>query len=54
MKANKEQKKAIMNECMTEKGYEAASQNQLPLDVKRKEFSSLYWRAKGIANQLRK
>ncbi len=43
-----------MNECMTEKGYEAVSQNQLPLDVKRKEFSNLHWRAKGIASQLRK
>jgi len=54
MKANKEQKTAIMNECMTEKVYEAVSQNQLPLDVKRKEFPNLHWRAKRIASQLRK
>ena len=38
MKANKEQKKAIMNECMTEKDYEAVSQNQLPLDLNARNF----------------
>ena len=31
MKANEEQKTAIMNECMTEKDYEAVSQNQIRL-----------------------
>ena len=54
MKANKKQKTAIMNGCMTEKDYEAVSQNQLLLDVKRKEFSNLHWLAKSIASPLHK
>ncbi len=45
----------FMNECMANKGYEAVSQDQLPLDVKREEPpSSFHWRAKGIAGQLSK
>lgn len=37
-------------QCMREKGYELATEKELPMDVKRTEpETSLHWRIKGLA-----
>ena len=45
----------FMDDCMAKKGYREATQDELPLDVKRQEpDSSFHWRARGIAGSLNK
>jgi hypothetical protein len=40
-------------QCMREKGYELATEKELPMDVKRSEpETSLHWRIKGLAGSL--
>jgi len=43
----------FMARCMREKGYELATEKELPMDVKRTEpETSLHWRIKGLAGTL--
>jgi hypothetical protein len=40
-------------QCMREKGYELATQKELPMDARRTEpETSLHWRMKGLAGSL--
>ena len=49
-----EYKVKYMEACMQEKGYRLLSQRELPIDVIREEPpSTFYWRANGIAGELR-
>ena len=43
----------FMAQCMREKGYELATEKELPMDVKRTEpETSLHWRMKGLGGTL--